>query len=317
MLGRRSKIWPIGASAAVRRGTVRAMRVVVAHRREGERQRLGSVLASRGHEVLQAADEGEALARCLEWSPDVAVLEAGLGDCLLAKIKGDAHAFSTAVVLLEPAEPSVDRALEVMARGVQDVLIEPVRDAELLTRVHAAGRTKVLQEELIAQADRLEALIFEDPLTGLSNRRFILTQLGGLISGARRHDRALSVAIVDVDHFKDVNDTRGHAEGDKVLAAVSHALRSHLRAEDQLGRLGGEEFLALLPDADARAARSAAEKMRANTAGTGVTVSIGWATWEGERPEELLRRADDALYAAKARGRDCVVGAPATLPRRT
>ncbi|MGH2949587.1 MAG: diguanylate cyclase domain-containing protein [Solirubrobacteraceae bacterium] len=293
------------------------MRVVVAHRREGERQRIGTVLAGVGHEVLEAADEGEALARCLEWAPDVAILESAVGESLLERIKGDAHAFGTAVVLVEPAEPGVERALEVTGRGVQDILVEPVRAAELLTRVHAAGCTKVLQEELIAQADRLEALIFEDPLTGLSNRRFILTQLGGLISGARRHDRALGIAIIDIDHFKAVNDTHGHAEGDRVLAAVAHALRSHLRAEDQLGRLGGEEFLALLPDADARAARAAAEKMRASVARTGVTVSIGWAAWDGERPEELLRRSDDALYVAKARGRDCAVGAPATLPRRT
>ena len=94
------------------------------------------------------------------------------------------------------------------------------------------------------------------------------------------------------------------------------ALRAHLRAEDQLGRLGGEEFLALLPDTDAEAAAAAAEKLRASVAETGVTVSIGWAAWEGETPEELVRRADDALYAAKAAGRDRVVGAPATLPRR-
>jgi two-component system, cell cycle response regulator len=302
------------------------MRVVVAHRREGERRRLGSVLAGRGHEVLQAADEGEALARCLEWSPDVAILEAALGDRLLERIKGDAHAFGTAVVLLEPAEPSVDRALEVMSRGVQDVLIEPVRDAELVTRVHAAGRTKVLQEELVVQSERLEALLFEDPLTKLSNRRFILTQLAAAVSAGRRHERPLSVAIVDIDHFKSVNDEHGHAAGDRVLAAVANTMRGHLRAEDQLGRLGGEEFLALLPDADAHAAATAAEKLRGAVAALSVrhdggelavTISAGWAAWEGEPPEELLRRADEALYEAKRAGRDRVKGAPATVQRRT
>jgi len=135
-----------------------------------------------------------------------------------------------------------------------------------------------------------------------------------MISAARRHRRPLTAAIVDIDHFKAVNDSRGHAEGDRVLAAVARAMRARLRAEDQLGRLGGEEFLALLPDADARAGHVAAEKLRASVGETGVTVSIGWAAWDGEAPDELLARADDALYAAKARGRDCVVGAPATLP---
>ena len=111
-----------------------------------------------------------------------------------------------------------------------------------------------------------------------------------------------------------------------MLAAVTARLRGSLRAEDQLGRLGGEEFLALLPDAGAPAAAVAAEKLRAEVAGTvvafegrelTVTVSIGWAAWEGEPAEELLRRADDALYAAKGGGRDRVSGAPASLHRRT
>jgi two-component system cell cycle response regulator len=291
------------------------MRVVVAHGRAGERRRFRRVLAEAGHDVTECDCADDALDRCLELQPDVAVIDDAAGDGLLAKIKGDPEAFRTAVLLVERAEPPVERATEALQRGVQDILVEPVHDAELITRVQAAGRTKGLQEEIVAQAKRLEALLFEDPLTGLANRRSILTNLAGMVSGARRHDRPLTVAIIDVDHFKSVNDTRGHAEGDRVLAAVAHALREHLRAEDQLGRLGGEEFLALLPDSDARAAHRAFEKLRCNVGEVGVTVSIGWATWAGEEPDELLSRADDALYTAKARGRDCVVGA-ATLPRR-
>jgi two-component system, cell cycle response regulator len=287
------------------------MRVVVAHGRE--RERLRDILADAGHEVVEAADDGNALARCLEWAPDVAVLE---GDGLLDRIKADATAFQVAVVVIVPEEPTVHGALELLARGAEDVLAEPFGDAELVTRTIAAGRTKILREELVSQSTRLESLIFEDSLTGLSNRRFILTQLSAMISGARRHSRALTAVIVDIDHFKAVNDEHGHAEGDRVLAAVAKTLRRHLRAEDQLGRLGGEEFLAVLPDADATAAAAATEKLRASVAGIGVTVSIGWASWEGEAPEELLHKADEALYAAKEGGRDRAVGAPATLPRR-
>ena len=292
------------------------MRVVVAHRREGERRRFQRVLAGAGHEVIECRAAGDAFECCRRLQPDVAVVDGEAGRGLLDRIKGDADAFGTAVLLIEEGEPPLERAVEALEHGAQDILVEPVRDAELVTRVRAAGRTKGLQEEIVAQAKRLEALLFEDALTGLSNRRFVLTQLTGHVSGARRHERPLSVAIVDVDHFKSINDTRGHAEGDRVLVAVTTALRAHLRAEDQLGRLGGEEFLALLPDTDAEAAHAAAEKLRASVAETGVTVSIGWAAWEGESAEELVRRADDALYAAKAAGRDRVVGAPATLPRR-
>ena len=292
------------------------MRVVVAHGREGERRRFQRVLADAGHEVTECDCAGDAFECCRQWRPDVAVIDAEAGEGLLDRIKRDAEAFRTAVVLVEPADPPMERAADAIARGAQDIIVEPVRDAELLMRVQAAGRTKGLQEEIVAQAERLEALLFEDPLTGLANRRFILTQLAGMLSGARRHHRPLTVAVIDVDHFKAVNDSRGHAEGDRVLAAVAHAMRDHIRAEDQLGRLGGEEFLALLPDADADAGAVAAEKLRASVEEVGVTVSIGWAAWEGESADELLIRADDALYIAKSRGRDCVVGAPATLPRR-
>ena len=292
------------------------MRVVVAHGRARERRRFQRVLTGAGHEVAECDCAGDAFERCRRWRPDVAVVDAEAGEGLLERIKRDADAFHTAVLLVEPDDLPLEHASEAIARGAQDVLVEPVRDAELVIRVAAAGRTKGLQEEIVAQAGRLEALLFEDPLTGLANRRFILTQLAGMVSGARRHRRALTAAVVDVDHFKAVNDSRGHAEGDRVLAAVARALRSYLRAEDQLGRLGGEEFLAVLPDADAGAAAAAAEKLGASVHETGVTVSIGWAAWEGETPDELLGRADDALYAAKALGRDCAVGAPATLPRR-
>ena len=292
------------------------MRVVVAHGRAGERRRFQRVLADAGHEVTECDDAVDAIECCRRWRPDVAVVDAEAGTGLLERIKSDADAFRTAVLLVEPGEPALEYAVEALQRGAQDILVEPVNDAELVIRVQAAGRTKGLQEEIVAQAERLEALLFEDPLTGLSNRRFILTQLGGMVSGARRHNRPLTAAVIDVDHFKAVNDTHGHAEGDKVLAAVAHAMRDHMRAEDQLGRLGGEEFLALLGDTSAETAPAALEKLRASVQAVGVTVSIGWAAWEGEGADVLLQRADDAVYAAKARGRDCVVAAAATLPRR-
>jgi diguanylate cyclase (GGDEF)-like protein len=274
------------------------------------------VLADAGHEVTECDDAVDAIECCRRLRPDVAVVDAEAGNGLLERIKGDADAFRTAVLLVEPGTPPVEYAAQALERGAQDILVEPVNDAELVIRVQAAGRTKGLQEEIVAQAERLEALLFEDALTGLANRRFILTQLTGMVSGARRHHRPLTAAVIDVDHFKTVNDTHGHAEGDKVLAAVAHALREHMRAEDQLGRLGGEEFLALLGDTSAEDAPAAFEKLRASVQDVGVTVSIGWAAWEGESADILLQRADDALYAAKARGRDCVVAAPATLPRR-
>jgi diguanylate cyclase (GGDEF)-like protein len=140
-----------------------------------------------------------------------------------------------------------------------------------------------------------------------------------MVSGARRHGHPLSIAVLDLDHFKRINDTYGHKAGDEVLVATVHAMGTHLRAEDQLGRLGGEEFLVLLPDTKADAAELVAEKLRGEVANAPtpvpVTVSVGVATWAGETPEEFLHRADEALYAAKDAGRDRVMAA--TLHGRT
>jgi two-component system, cell cycle response regulator len=300
------------------------MKVVLAHADAQTRERLGRVLAGVGHEVRMAESTDEVLDACRDGGTDVAVIDVGLcsgqaGAQLLRAIKGDADAFGTAVVLLERAELDLGAAVEALRRGVQDFLVEPVGDGELVARVASAGRTKVLQQELLEQSRRLETMIFEDALTGLANRRFILTQLSSHVSAARRHGRPVSVAIVDIDHFKPVNDEYGHQAGDQVLVAVATALAEHLRAEDQLGRLGGEEFLVVLPDTESGAARLVADKLRTEVAAAPtcvpVTVSVGVATWADEAPEELLRRADDALYRAKDAGRDRVMAA--TLHGRT
>jgi two-component system cell cycle response regulator len=321
---------PIPAHGRRARGYVDRVEVVLAHADPSARRRYTRVLERARHRVIDTDTSAAAIERARAHAPDVVLVDVELcgggRNELLGALKGDAEAYRSAVVLIERAGLDLEAAVAALRRGVQDFLVEPVDDAELIARVEAAGRTKVLQEELVVQSQRLEALIFEDPLTGIANRRFILAQLGGHISGARRHGRPFSIAMLDVDHFKAVNDEHGHAAGDEVLSSVTHILREHLRAEDQLGRLGGEEFLALLPDAGEAAAAAAAEKLRAEVAAArvahegrelAVTVSAGWATWAGEAAADLMRRADEALYDAKRSGRDQVAGAPASLPRRT
>ena len=297
------------------------------------RRRLRDSLENAGYQVLETASAAGALAACRRESPAVAVLQAGLrsedGRTALERVKADPQAFGIAVVLVQPRDVQLAEALAALRGGAADLIIEPLRPADVIARVRAAARTKELQDEFVAQTQRLEALLHEDPLTRLLNRRSVLTQLEGMISGARRHHRPISVAMIDIDHFKALNDRYGHAVGDHALTTVSRAMRRRLRGEDLLGRLGGEEFLAVLPDADAEAAAITAEKLRAGVAeqrvtlgeeDVEVTVSIGWATWSGESVEDLVRCADEALYDAKLNGRDAVRGAvelpAATLPRR-
>jgi two-component system, cell cycle response regulator len=301
------------------------MRILLAHRSAAARDQLAEPLRAAGHDVLEAGGAAHAFATARQLRPDVLLLERALCERdklpLLELIKSDAEIFRTAVVMIAPAEVADEVARDELKQGAQDFLLEPVRDVELLARVQAAGRTKILQEELVEQTQRLESQLFEDPLTRLYNRRFLFSQLGALVSGARRHQRPMAVAMVDLDHFKAVNDRHGHETGDEVLIAAAEALQRGLRAEDVLGRLGGEEFLAVLPDTDAEAAATTGERLREAVERAGgpvpVTASVGWAVLEdGEPPDALVRRADTALYAAKAAGRNRVRG-PATLPRRT
>jgi diguanylate cyclase (GGDEF)-like protein len=295
------------------------MRVLVVHPHAPDRRRFARVLTDSGHDVAEAADPAAALVRCRVEHPDVTILHAGVGNRLVAEIKADPHVYGTAIVMVTPSGLDLATVSDGLRSGVVDYLVEPVADGEVLARVEAAGRTKDLQHELVAQGMRLEALLREDALTGLLNRRAILTQLAGMVSGARRHGHPLSIGILDLDAFKAINDEHGHHVGDDVLIAAVRAMRAHLRAEDQLGRLGGEEFLMLLPDTASAAARSVAEKLRAEVAAAPapvpVTVSVGVATWAQEQPEALLRRADAALYRAKEAGRDRVMAA--TLHGRT
>jgi len=294
------------------------VRVLIADASSATRRRLVRTLRAAGHETLEAGGAARALALCREARPDVLVVASALIHRdqlpLVDLIKADAEIFRTAVVLTVGDELSTETAEKELRRGAQDFLLEPVREAHLLARVQSAGRMKILQEELMEQTQRLEAQLFEDPLTRVYNRRFVYSQLAALVSGARRHGRPLAVAMIDLDQFKTVNDRHGHAIGDRVLVAAGKVLKHALRAEDVLGRLGGEEFLALLPDTEAESAARAAERLRVAVADARgpvrVTASVGWAVVADEEgPDDVVRRADTALYTAKAAGRDCVRGA--------
>ncbi len=185
-----------------------------------------------------------------------------------------------------------------------------------LRLVEQLGRTRA---RLLVEVDRrlvaeqqLRRLATTDDLTGLNNRRHFVERARDAIAVARRYGQWCSLAIIDIDRFKQVNDERGHQAGDRALVTLAAVLKANLRASDVAGRFGGDEFVALMPLTDPEAARAAAERMRRavheDAAATGLTVSIGVASTRGERAslEELMARADQALYEAKRHGRDRV-----------
>lgn len=175
---------------------------------------------------------------------------------------------------------------------------------------------------VLDQAEQLQAQASIDALTGVFNRRGIVAAFEREHSRAQRHGRPLSLLILDLDHFKRVNDSHGHGAGDRVLRETCQRIDATLRRDDTFGRWGGEEFLVIAPESDEVAACALAEKLRAAMAsrpfdGVGaVTISIGVAQWQAnESLDELCARADRALYAAKTSGRNrCVRYSQADLP---
>jgi len=177
-------------------------------------------------------------------------------------------------------------------------------EAELV-RLHAElAELRQRSDEL---ADRLRAEARTDPLTGIGNRRRWQEELPLEVERARRSGTGLAVALIDLDRFKQLNDTAGHRAGDGLLQAVAERFTTHLRAVDLVARIGGDEFAAALPDTFADTAREALERLRTSLP-SGATCSVGLAMWDGlESPDDLAKRADDALYRAKAEGRDRLV----------
>jgi diguanylate cyclase (GGDEF)-like protein len=167
--------------------------------------------------------------------------------------------------------------------------------------------------------DRLRSAALHDGLTGLFNRRFLRESLPQIQAAAARRGAPLCVIMIDLDRFKEVNDSYGHLVGDQTLCAVSDALRTHSRRADLVARYGGEEFAVLCPDTDCETGMQVAERLRVAVESLGVerlgypgpqTISLGVATQSGRRelsPEELLEHADTAMYRAKKRGRNRAV----------
>ncbi len=214
-------------------------------------------------------------------------------------------------------EQRVLRGLEI---GVNDYLMRPVDRNEMLARVRTQIRRKRYVDSLgKALTQSVEAAII-DPLTGLNNRRFMQSHLAQLINASAAQGSPFSLMILDIDHFKTVNDTWGHDAGDEVLKEFSVRIRRAIRGLDMACRAGGEEFVVLMPETEPYVAEVVAERIRQRVEripfpihggkrSIAVTVSIGVAGFRGGQTtaESMLKRADEALYRAKREGRNRVI----------
>ncbi len=216
----------------------------------------------------------------------------------------------------EVDKPKVMRALDL---GVNDYISRPVERNELAARVRTQIRRHRYAQELRQSVNNTMALAVTDDMTGLYNRRYLDRHLSVMLEKAQSQDRDMALMILDIDHFKAVNDTYGHDAGDAALKEFAARLKRNIRGVDLACRFGGEEFVVLMPDTDHQQAEAVAERVRNAIAersfevGAGrplsLTVSAGVALneTEGDTPETLIKRADLALYRAKREGRNRVV----------
>ena len=278
-------------------------------------------LTRAGYASVEFATGEEARAQLgtVEW--DLAILDRRLPDMdgvvLCQELKANA-AFKTRYVIMLTGEADQEDKVEGLDLGADDYITKPFQAAELLARIRAAKRIVDLQRELVESNKRLEMLSITDGLTKLFNHRHFQDELARAFEESIRYERPLSLAIVDLDFFKKVNDTYGHAVGDEVLKGVSRMFQGSTRSTDLVARYGGEEFAVMMPETELGAALTFAEQIRSMVESTPIetqagpvraTVSIGLSTVPHTKihsPKELIVAADKALYRAKKEGRNQV-----------
>jgi diguanylate cyclase (GGDEF)-like protein len=309
------------------------MRVLLVEDDRATREMMEAVLTSIvGHKVLSAGNGREAMAMALETMPRIIITDwqmpvmDGIEFC--RALRATEWGQSMYVIMLTGVETE-ENIVHAFEAGVDDYVAKPVNVRSLRARMRAAlhyvqlleawekdrAQLKQFAADLAISNRKLQHVALTDLLTGLPNRRAGLGVLEQMWSAATRSGHGMAVLMLDIDRFKNINDTHGHAIGDKVLSEVGKVIRGTVRNGDQVCRLGGEEFLVICPNADTSSAYLAAERLRRAINKTGITVgattlqisvSLGVACKEAGMPDAgaLVSAADKALYGAKHAGRN-------------
>jgi two-component system cell cycle response regulator len=270
----------------------------------------GVVLAANGYEAQSILDSDD--------PPRLAILNCfmpglgGLDLCELIRARKQGYVYT---ILLSAANQQSD-VLKGFELGADDYLSKPFKELELRARIRVGERIIRTHEALVEARETLRFEASHDPLLRIWNRRVILDLLTIELGRAKRLQSSLSVFFADLDFFKHVNDSYGHLVGDEVLRRAAGRMSSAVREYDHVGRYGGEEFLVVLPNCTAEAARDVAERVRQHIGDKPIvttptqleiTVSIGVSQWHyGQEISGLLHRADVAMYRAKQNGRNRV-----------
>jgi len=277
-------------------------------------------LEERGHTVTHFTSAEDALASFKQSDYDLVLTDNFLDGTLtgidVVKTIRSHDANKNIPILALSATSNEQQKLELLQSGANDYVTKPVLPEELLMRVQSLIITKKLLEELEKQRKHFKEIAMKDQLTGLFNRHFLMEVGPKSIKEAHRHGHELSMLVIDLDKFKVINDTHGHATGDTVLESMGSLLLENCRDEDIACRFGGEEFVLVLPHCDITGAKAKAEALRAsieNTkpAGLTVTASIGVSCLLLGTPDDnlasIFSRADAGTFQAKDNGRNQVV----------
>jgi two-component system cell cycle response regulator len=297
-------------------------RMLIVDDRKNSAERISTALAA-AHSVTIETNAQEAMFKAAEDNVDVLIISLGLAGYdalrLCSQIRALERTRNLPILLVADVEDRA-RVLRAMELGVNDWLSRPVDRNEMLARVRTQLRQKRYADSLREKVQQSIELALFDPLTGLNNRRFLENHLSTMIENARMRRTPLTLMILDIDYFKRVNDTYGHDCGDEVLKGFADRLRGIIRGGDLLCRLGGEEFVIVMPGVSGAAATRIAERARhaveqepfvmpQSGQTIAVTTSIGLAERRDDtNPHELYRRADQALYRSKSEGRNRVTG---------
>ncbi len=284
------------------------------------------ILQATGYDVLWSQDGINAIKTVKMMKPDIILLDVilpGLDGYEVCRwLKLDENARGIPVIMLTVKKELSDK-ISGLQIGADDYLPKPYNELELNARIYASLRTKALQDELRVKNRQLEELLGKveymavtDALTGLYNRRRFHGVLSKEFERCKRYSTPMSLIMLDIDHFKKVNDNYGHQTGDTVLREVGHIITDNVREIDTASRFGGEEFMVILPNTEKENARIGAERIRAAIEQhvfpeikEPITVSIGIAGLPDPglaNEDRLVRCADYALYRAKQNGRNRV-----------
>jgi len=294
------------------------MKILIAEDDLTTRSILRAVLMKWGYDVEAVNDGNEALAALLrEDPPKLAVLDwmmpgiSGVEIC--ARLRAEDNPLPPYLILLTARDKKED-IVKGLQSGANDYILKPFDNEELRARLRVGERMIDLQDKLFQSIEQQKKLALTDPLTGIANRRAILDRLEMEMARAERKNTSLWIAILDIDHFKRINDNFGHLVGDRVLQECVERISRSIRKYDCFGRYGGEEFLLVFPTADNGAEIQAMERIRKTIADESmtvegipisITVSLGAARWNRkDNIDDLILKADDALYQAKKNGRN-------------